>query len=199
MRRRGPGRRRSTTPIPPWATVAIGIAAFWGGIGLGINVASGHTPWPPPPVAVTPLPATPTGKPITPMNLGDTLLLGDTTGITFTATQAADPAAAEHSAPSPGYRYLAVKLTITNTTGSTWHGDGVPTVRSVVIASDGKQYGAVPASTTLAPPFAAHLVLPAGGTATGAVTFQVPATAAITSVQIALTPDAAAIGLWTIS
>lgn len=169
------------------------------GVGIGLAVTSTPTPCPLTSPATTPLPATPTGKPITPLNLGDTLLLGDKTGIAFTVDQAADPATVEHPAPTPGHRYVAVKLTITNTASSTWHSEGVPVVRSVVIGSDGRQYGAVAATTTLAPPFGADLVLPAGATATGAVTFQVPATVALTGVQIALTPDAGAVGLWTIS
>lgn len=197
-RRSSPTRSRSNVPIPAWTAGIMSSVALLIGIGLGYNVAQ-PTPWPAPPPVETPLPATPTGPPIKPMNLGDTILLGDKTGQVFTVTQAVDPAVAAHSIPSPGYRYLAVKLTVTNTTSSAWHADGVPAIRSVVISSDGKQYPSVDAAANLAMPFAADLTLPPDGTATGAVMFQVPATATVTGVQIALTPDAGAVGLWTIS
>lgn len=185
-------------PIPLWAAATASALALCAGVGIGDAVISTPTPWTAPAPVTTPLPGTPTGPPITPMHLGDTLLLGDKTGIAFTVTQDADPIVAAQSTPSPGYRYLAVKLTIANTTGSIWHGDGVPNVGSVVITSDGKQYDSVSATTALAPSFGVYLSIAPGGSATGAVTFQVPATAAVTDVQIALTSDDAVIGLWAI-
>ncbi len=196
---------RSTAVVPVWAAAAIGIAALGGGMGIGIAITPGQVETP---VAAVPpavgwlLPTTPSGAPApTPMQLGETLVLGpaDDNGIAFTATRVADPATAVHIGPAAGTRYVAVELTITNKTAKTWDGSGVPTIGSVLIGTDGRRYGPILASTSLAPAFTAHVVITPGGIAAGAVTFQVPSDAKLTSVQIALTTDASVIGLWNLS
>lgn len=121
--------------------------------------------------------STPVGTPIE--------LTGTDSSVTFTVNRLFDPATpAEFFEPEPGWRLVAVELTVLNT-GSTPY-DESPDVAATIIDALGQQEFSLFSQTLDGPPFEGALSLAPGESATGVITFAVPATSVVVKLQMAL-------------
>ncbi|MHB8378986.1 MAG: fibronectin type III domain-containing protein [Acidimicrobiales bacterium] len=109
---------------------------------------------------------------------------GDTASVTV--TQVVDPATAATGSglPDPGYRFVAVEATLTNTTGPV---SGDANVAMTVTGSDGVTYSADFGTASQCTNFTlGEFQVPSGDTASGCVLFQLPVAITVTSVQFTL-------------
>ncbi|HUY15961.1 MAG TPA: fibronectin type III domain-containing protein [Acidimicrobiales bacterium] len=109
---------------------------------------------------------------------------GDTASITV--TQVVDPATAGTGSglPDPGYRFVAVEASVSNTTGQV---DGDANLAMTVTGSDGVTYSADFGTASQCTNFTlGEFQVPTGDTATGCVLFQLPSAITVKSVQFTL-------------
>jgi hypothetical protein len=133
----------------------------------------------------------PVASPTTPAGIGSPQVVhdfyGDTLSVTVTPT--VDPATAGTGSglPDPGYRFVAIGLSLANTDPSNGEVDGNANLAVTVLGSDGltytANYGVVSDCTNFN---FGEFALPSGDTATGCVAFQLPTAVTVKSVQFSL-------------
>jgi hypothetical protein len=168
------------------------IQALGIGIVLALITACGsHTSVSTTPVNTSTTPAASTSAsqsnaPAKVAHLGDTIEItsigeeSQTLAVTLLKV-ANNPKPGEFNVPDKGMRYMSVRFTIINKgptayTDSPWNG-------AQVADADGQRFGTMIADTDAGPSFPGQVALTAGSKATGWLTFQVPKTSVITSVQ----------------
>jgi hypothetical protein len=158
--------------------------------------SGGHASTPAGPSAPAPssAPAAPTVA-----KVGDTIALTGFEGEKFDATvvKLVDPAepSSEFSKPKSGYRFVAVQWRITNT-GSTLS-DSSPTGGSMLVDADGQVFVSTYGNVTAGVAYASDTKIPPGESRLGFVTYEVPATSKIVSIQLSANSGfAKQIGQW---
>jgi Fibronectin type III domain len=133
----------------------------------------------------------PVTTPPSPATLGSPAVVHDFTGdaLSVTASQVVDPAtaAAGSGLPDAGYRFVAVELNLSDTSGGEVEGN--VNFSTTVIGSDNQTYTADFGSvSTCSNPVYGIFILPGGDSSSGCVVFELPAAVSVQSVEFSLAP-----------
>ncbi len=126
--------------------------------------------------------------PVSDTKVGDTLsLTGINTGekLDVTVVKVVDPAGAgPYDHPASGDRFVSVQVKLKNT-GTAVYKDS-PSNGATVIDKDGQRFTASLNNSTAGPPFPGAITIGTGKTALGFITFEVPKTSRVVTVQFAM-------------
>lgn len=139
------------------------------------------------PAAAPPAASQPPAAAKTP-KVGDAVILAGPNGENLTATlvKVVDPATGTNNHPETGTRFIGVEIQLVNHGSKAWAGNGAPTTFAKVIDSQGQAFGPILASTNAGVMYTSQVTIAPGGTALGAITFQVPTGSTAAAVQINL-------------